>query len=85
MRLGEPPSSCFFLRFDPPLQSVGRHADRLLIYGKDTLKVERTRRIGADDPYFRKLSLEWSKALRAAFAISTSSIFSSHLRILLNY
>ncbi len=47
--------------------SVGLPID-ILVYSRDSLKLERTRRIGADDGYFRMLSLEWSKALRTAFA-----------------
>ena len=34
----------------------------------DSLTADGQRRIGKDDPYFRKLSSDWSKALRSAFA-----------------
>jgi putative proteasome-type protease len=39
----------------------------MLTYEAGTLKIEHTKRIGPDDPYFKMLSAEWSKALRAAF------------------
>jgi putative proteasome-type protease len=39
-----------------------------LIYERDSLDVRRTKRIEADDGYFRKLSAAWSEALRSAFA-----------------
>ena len=57
------------LSFDSTLRSnlsVGLPID-MLTYEKDTLKFEHIKRIGQDDPYFRMLSSEWSKALRAAF------------------
>jgi putative proteasome-type protease len=47
--------------------SVGLPID-LLTYESDSLKIEHTKRIGPDDPYFKMLSMEWSKALRNAFA-----------------
>ena len=40
----------------------------LLIYRTDTFEIGEQRRIRADDPYFRKLSEGWSRALRTAFA-----------------
>ena len=36
-------------------------------FWRGTLKIEHTKRIGLDDPYFKMLSTEWSKALRTAF------------------
>jgi putative proteasome-type protease len=58
------------LSFDSTLRSnlsVGLPLD-LLTYEADTLRIEHTKRIGLDDPYFKMLSSEWSKALRSAFA-----------------
>jgi putative proteasome-type protease len=58
------------LSFDSTLRSnlsVGLPID-MLTYESDTLKLEHTKRIGQDDPYFKMLSAEWSKALRTAFA-----------------
>jgi putative proteasome-type protease len=69
MELGEA-AKMVLLSFDSTLRSnlsVGLPID-LLTYEADTLKVEHTKRIGPDDPYFKMLSTEWSKALRAAFA-----------------
>ena len=40
----------------------------LMLYQRDSLTADGQRRIGKDDPYFRKLSSDWSKALRSAFA-----------------
>ena len=57
------------LSFDSTLRfklSVGLPID-LLTYEAGSLKIEHTKRIGLDDPYFKMLSAEWSKALRAAF------------------
>jgi predicted proteasome-type protease len=39
----------------------------LLIYRRDEFKIGEQRRIEERDPYFRKLSLGWSEALREAF------------------
>ena len=47
--------------------SVGLPID-LMLYQRDSLTADGQRRIGKDDPYFRKLSSDWSKALRSAFA-----------------
>jgi putative proteasome-type protease len=69
MRLGEA-AKLILLSFDSTLRSnlsVGMPID-LLIYERDTLDVRREKRIGQDDEYFRKLSTQWSEALRAAFA-----------------
>jgi putative proteasome-type protease len=68
MRLGEA-AKLVLLSFDSTLRSnlsVGMPID-MLTYEKDTLRLEHMRRIQQDDPYFRKLSSEWSKALRTAF------------------
>jgi putative proteasome-type protease len=69
MELGEA-AKMILLSFDSTLRSnlsVGLPID-LLTYETDTLKIEHTKRIGPDDPYFKMLSTEWSKALRTAFA-----------------
>ena len=69
MELGEA-AKMVLLSFDSTLRSnlsVGLPID-LLTYETGTLKVEHTKRIGPDDPYFKMLSAEWSKALRTAFA-----------------
>ncbi len=58
------------LSFDSTLRSnlsVGLPID-MLAYETGTLRIEHTKRIGPDDPYFKMLSGEWSKALRTAFA-----------------
>lgn len=46
--------------------SVGLPMD-LLVYCRDTQRVEMRRRIGEDDPCFKKISDGWSMALREAF------------------
>jgi putative proteasome-type protease len=69
MELGEA-AKMILLSFDSTLRSnlsVGLPID-LLTYEEGTLRIEHTKRIGLDDPYFKMLSTEWSKALRAAFA-----------------
>jgi putative proteasome-type protease len=69
MELGEA-AKMVLLSFDSTLRSnlsVGLPID-LLTYETDTLRIEHTKRIGLDDPYFKMLSTEWSKALRTAFA-----------------
>ena len=69
MRLGEA-AKLVLLSFDSTIRSnlsVGLPID-LLVYARDTLKLERVRRIARDDPYFQKLSNDWGKALRRAFA-----------------
>jgi len=69
MRLGEA-AKMLLLSFDSTVRSnlsVGLPID-LLVYARDALKLERTRRIERDDPYFVKLSSDWGKALRKAFA-----------------
>jgi putative proteasome-type protease len=69
MELGEA-AKMVLLSFDSTLRSnlsVGLPID-LLTYEAGTLKIEHTKRIGPDDPYFKMLSTEWSKALRSAFA-----------------
>ncbi len=69
MKLGDA-AKMVLLSFDSTLRSnlsVGLPID-MLTYETDTLKFEHTKRIGPDDPYFKMLSTEWSKALRTAFA-----------------
>lgn len=69
MELGEA-AKMILLSFDSTLRSnlsVGLPID-LLTYETDSLRVEHTKRIGPDDPYFKMLSTEWSKALRTAFS-----------------
>jgi len=39
-----------------------------MLYQRDSLTADGQRRIGKDDPYFGKLSSDWSRALRTAFA-----------------
>ena len=68
MKLGDA-AKMVLLSFDSTLRSnlsVGLPID-LLTYETGTLKIEHTKRIGLDDPYFKMLSSEWSKALRTAF------------------
>lgn len=68
MELGDA-AKMILVSFDSTLRSnlsVGLPID-LLTYEVDTLKIEHTKRIGLDDPYFKMLSTEWSKALRSAF------------------
>ena len=55
--------------FDSTLQSnlsVGLPLD-MLFYERDSFDVTFEKRVGADDPYFRSISDDWSKALRTAF------------------
>ncbi len=69
MELGEA-AKMILLSFDSTLRSnlsVGLPID-LLTYETGSLKFEHKKRIGPDDPYFRMLSDEWSRALRTAFA-----------------
>lgn len=69
MELGEA-AKMVLLSFDSTVRSnlsVGLPID-LLTYETGSLRVEHTKRIGPDDPYFKMLSTEWSKALRSAFA-----------------
>jgi putative proteasome-type protease len=69
MALGDA-AKMVLLSFDSTLRSnlsVGLPID-MLTYETGTLKFEHTKRIGLDDPYFKMLSSEWSKALRTAFA-----------------
>jgi putative proteasome-type protease len=57
------------LSFDSTLRSnlsVGLPID-ILLYARDTLDTHPPRRIGPNDPYFRKISSAWSDALREAF------------------
>ena len=68
MKLGDA-AKMVLLSFDSTLRSnlsVGLPID-LLTYEAGSLKIEHTKRIGLDDPYFKMLSAEWSKALRTAF------------------
>jgi putative proteasome-type protease len=46
--------------------TVGMPVD-LLVYRKDALAIDIRRRIGEDDPYFRRLREQWSSALREAY------------------
>ena len=46
--------------------SVGLPID-LLVYRKDSCRVDLRRRIHGDDPYFRQISEQWSSALREAY------------------
>jgi putative proteasome-type protease len=69
MKLGDA-AKLVLLSFDSTVRSnlsVGLPID-MLTYETGTLKFEHTKRIGLDDPYFKMLSSEWSKALRSAFA-----------------
>ncbi len=69
MKLGDA-AKMVLLSFDSTLRSnlsVGLPID-MLTYEAGALKFEHTKRIGPDDPYFKMLSMEWSKALRNAFA-----------------
>ncbi len=69
MRLGEA-AKLVLLSFDSTIRSnlsVGLPID-LAVYARNSLKLERVRRIERDDPYFQKLSNDWGKALRRAFA-----------------
>ena len=68
MPLGEA-AKMVLISFDSTLRSnmsVGLPID-MLTYENRTLKFEHVKRIGEDDPYFRLVSGEWSKALRGAF------------------
>jgi putative proteasome-type protease len=68
MELGEA-VKMVLISFDSTLRSnlsVGLPID-LLTYETGTHKIEHTKRIGPDDPYFKMISAEWSKALRQAF------------------
>jgi len=69
MRLGEA-AKLVLLSFDSTLRSnlsVGMPID-LLIYDRDSLDVQRCRRIYQDDEYFKTLSTSWARALREAFS-----------------
>ncbi len=69
MELGDA-AKMILVSFDSTLRSnlsVGLPID-LLTYETNALKIEHTKRIGPDDPYFKMLSTEWSKALRTAFS-----------------
>jgi putative proteasome-type protease len=46
--------------------TVGLPID-LLVYKRDSLSIDIRRRLGEDDPYFRKLREHWSSALREAY------------------
>jgi putative proteasome-type protease len=68
MKLGDA-AKLVLLSFDSTVRSnlsVGLPID-MLTYETNTLRLEHTKRIGLDDPYFKMLSSEWSKALRSAF------------------
>ncbi|MEJ8476624.1 proteasome-type protease [Roseibium algae] len=69
MRLGEA-AKLVLLSFDSTLRSnlsVGMPMD-LLLYNADSFTADRQLRIEKDDPYFQKLSQDWSDALRDSFA-----------------
>ncbi|MBA2125979.1 peptidase [Hyphomicrobium methylovorum] len=69
MSLGEA-VKLLLLSFDSTLRSnlsVGTPLD-LVIYEAGSLDLTREVRIEAEDPYFRKLSADWSEALRHAFS-----------------
>ncbi len=69
MELGEA-AKMILVSFDSTLRSnlsVGLPID-LLTYDSGSLKIEYSKRIGPEDPYFKKLSTDWSQALRTAFA-----------------
>ena len=69
MRLGQA-AKLILLSFDSTIRSnlsVGLPID-MLTYERDTLRIEHTKRIVADDPYFKRLSSDWSQALREAFS-----------------
>ncbi len=68
MRLGVA-AKLLLISFDSTIRSnlsVGMPID-LLIYRKDALEVGERRRIEEKDPYYRKISDGWSKAIRDAF------------------
>jgi putative proteasome-type protease len=68
MRLGEA-AKLILLSFDSTLRSnlsVGMPID-ILVYERNSLDVRREKRIGAEDDYFKRLSGQWSDALREAF------------------
>ncbi|MEP3277152.1 MAG: proteasome-type protease [Stappiaceae bacterium] len=67
MRLGQA-AKLVLLSFDSTLRSnlsVGMPID-LLLYNEGTFQITRQTRIERDDPYFRKLSQDWSDALTDA-------------------
>jgi putative proteasome-type protease len=69
MKLGNA-AKMILLSFDSTLRSnlsVGLPID-MLTYETGSLVFEHIKRIDQDDPYFKMLSSEWSKALRTAFA-----------------
>lgn len=69
MRLGQA-AKLVLLSFDSTLRSnlsVGMPID-LLLYNEGTFEVTRQTRIEKDNPYFQKLSRDWSKALGDAVA-----------------
>jgi putative proteasome-type protease len=69
MRMGVA-AKLILISFDSTLRSnlsVGMPID-LLIYNRDSFEIGEHRRIEERDPYFRKLSIGWSQAIRAAFA-----------------
>lgn len=68
MRLGEA-AKLILLSFDSTLRSnlsVGMPID-IVLYERDSLDLNREKRIYQDDEYFKKLSQAWSEALRSAF------------------
>jgi putative proteasome-type protease len=68
MRMGVA-AKLILISFDSTIRSnlsVGAPID-LLIYHRDELRVGEQRRIEESDPYFRKISKGWSRAIRDAF------------------
>ncbi len=68
MSLGEA-AKLILLSFDSTLRSnlsVGMPID-IVLYERDSLDLNREKRIYQDDEYFKKLSQAWSEALRSAF------------------
>jgi putative proteasome-type protease len=62
-------SKCVLVSFDSTMRSnlsVGMPID-LLVYERDSLKVERRRRFEQGDPYFNALSAKWSEGVREVF------------------
>ncbi|MFO1088811.1 MAG: peptidase [Hyphomicrobiales bacterium] len=69
MSLGQA-GKLLLLSFDSTLRSnlsVGMPLD-IMVYARDSLAADGLRRIDRDDPYFKKLSSDWSAALRSSFA-----------------
>jgi putative proteasome-type protease len=66
----EEAAKCALISMDSTLKSnlsVGMPLD-MLCYTKDSLKVERRARIGADHPYFKSLREAWGERIKQAFS-----------------